>query len=552
MRTPRSSIQAVLVVGALVITSLLINPNRATAGTPVQGPISTDTSWTADGSPYWVEGDVVVLSPANLTVEPGVEVLFNGLYAIYVEGVLYSVGTPASAIDFTSNLSTPSPGDWKGLQVNATGRATIRHTNITYSTRGIVLEGSPGNIVSHSSIAWNSDSGIAVKRPSWSNELDSNTIRNNSRGILLDWNTSSNTISNNNISFNEIGMECDGCGPDNIIERNDIHGNGIHAIQMRGKNNIIRRNLVHANAFGVTGHEYTWCCAAIVDVPVSAIYSEDVLTDNSIVDNRIIGNNGSGIVAFCGSYWNAERNHIQGNEIGISTHSFKEAHWAVSGVNATHNVVVENDIGVQIVDWTQYSIGDYSLFTENDFIENALHVDDEFGSTWSDVHTRKGNFWSGFSETCPDWERDGTCDFPYFIGFDEQNNEIIEDSYPLKFPAVWRGPQGGHWPVADADGPYFGQVGKRIQFNGQDSLDPDGAIVTYYWDLGDGDFGGGSNPERTYWWPATYSVLLVVWDDDYMWGMCNTTATIAEGFNSPHTPLSNGPVSGIPVPLPGP
>ncbi|MCJ2669723.1 MAG: hypothetical protein LN416_04340 [Candidatus Thermoplasmatota archaeon] len=131
MRTPRSSIQAVLVVGALVITSLLINPNRATAGTPVQGPISTDTSWTADGSPYWVEGDVVVLSPANLTVEPGVEVLFNGLYAIYVEGVLYSVGTPASAIDFTSNLSTPSPGDWKGLQVNATGRATIRHTNTT-------------------------------------------------------------------------------------------------------------------------------------------------------------------------------------------------------------------------------------------------------------------------------------------------------------------------------------------------------------------------------------------------------------------------------------
>ena len=91
MRTPRSSIQAVLVVGALVITSLLINPNRATAGTPVQGPISTDTSWTADGSPYWIEGDVVVLSPANLTVEPGVEVLFNGLYTIYNgEGPIYS------------------------------------------------------------------------------------------------------------------------------------------------------------------------------------------------------------------------------------------------------------------------------------------------------------------------------------------------------------------------------------------------------------------------------------------------------------------------------
>ena len=166
MRTPRSSIQATIVVGILVITSLLINPNRATAGTPVQGPISTDTSWTADGSPYWVEGDVVVLNPANLTVEPGVEVLFNGLYAIYVEGVLYSVGTPASAIDYTSNPSTPSPGHWKGLQVNATGRATIRHTDITHSTHGIVLEGSSNSTVANAYIALNSDSSISVRNGS--------------------------------------------------------------------------------------------------------------------------------------------------------------------------------------------------------------------------------------------------------------------------------------------------------------------------------------------------------------------------------------------------
>ncbi|MFQ6106760.1 MAG: hypothetical protein ACE5QF_04140 [Thermoplasmata archaeon] len=111
MRSPRPSIEGFLVVGAPVLAFLLISPDRAAAGTPVQGPISTLTTWTQVGSPYWVEGDITVLSQANLTIEPGVEVFFNGLYAIYVEGKLYAVGSPASVIVFTSNLSTPSPGD---------------------------------------------------------------------------------------------------------------------------------------------------------------------------------------------------------------------------------------------------------------------------------------------------------------------------------------------------------------------------------------------------------------------------------------------------------
>lgn len=515
MRTPRSSIQAVLVVGVLVITSLLINPNRATAGTPVQGPISTDTSWTVDGSPYWVEGDVVVLSPANLTVEPGVEVLFNGLYAIYVEGVLYSVGTPASAIDYTSNLSTPSPGDWKGLQVNATGRATIRHTNITYSVRGIVLEGSSNNL------------------------LESNTIRSNDNGVLISGGTSS-TIKGNIISLNENGINCHSGCSGNTIEHNDISMNGYHGIRMVGYGNIIRDNTISGNGYAGTRWDSYWCFGGISNPEVqSAIYSalEYSPDPNQILNNTIAGNAGAGLAVDCGSQEHLEGNVIRDNDKGISIiggHGIGGPHSQVTSVG---NVIMENDVGVEI--GPVHDEG--SEFQNNDFIDNIVHVlDNEAGNAYG------RNFWSGFSETCEDWERDGTCNTPYWIG------ASVFDMNPSKFPSVWRGPPGGQSPISDGGGPYFGRTGQTISFNGTGSSDPDGTIMNYYWDFGDGGFGVGPSPERAYWWTGSFSVLLIVWDDDYMWGMCNTTATIAEGFNSPHTPQSNGPVSGIPVPLPGP
>jgi hypothetical protein len=65
------------------------------AGTSVCGPITADTTWTEAGSPYVVCGTYppVVSEGVTLTVEPGVEVLFDPKGRLTVQGMLTAIGT---------------------------------------------------------------------------------------------------------------------------------------------------------------------------------------------------------------------------------------------------------------------------------------------------------------------------------------------------------------------------------------------------------------------------------------------------------------------------
>ncbi len=56
-------------------------------------------------------------------------------------------------------------------------------------------------------------------------------------------------------------------------------------------------------------------------------------------------------------------------------------------------------------------------------------------------------------------------------------------------------------------------VGERLSFSGADSTDPDGRIVSYAWDFGDGTTGSGVNVTHSYKAAGTYKVTLTVTDD---------------------------------------
>jgi PKD repeat protein len=68
-------------------------------------------------------------------------------------------------------------------------------------------------------------------------------------------------------------------------------------------------------------------------------------------------------------------------------------------------------------------------------------------------------------------------------------------------------------PVANPGGPYSGGVGQNIQFDGSGSSDPDGNMLTYAWNFGDGQLGSGPMPVHVYLLANTYLVTLTVTDD---------------------------------------
>jgi len=84
-------------------------------------------------------------------------------------------------------------------------------------------------------------------------------------------------------------------------------------------------------------------------------------------------------------------------------------------------------------------------------------------------------------------------------------------------------------PIADADGPYYEKPLKSITFDGSGSYDPDGTIISYEWDFGDGYTGIGVNPTHIYDDLGDYVIILNVTDDGGKTDTDTTFATIGYG-----------------------
>jgi len=69
-------------------------------------------------------------------------------------------------------------------------------------------------------------------------------------------------------------------------------------------------------------------------------------------------------------------------------------------------------------------------------------------------------------------------------------------------------------------------TGETISFDASDSSDPDGSIVNYSWDFGDGAKGTGVSVQHAYSQDGTYTVTLTVTDDDGATDTISATKTV--------------------------
>jgi parallel beta-helix repeat protein len=287
-------------------------------GTPVSGSITTDTIWDLSSNPYIVIGDVWVEVGVTLTIDPGVQVRFDGYYSIYVNGTINAVGADTNRINITSNMATPLPSDWRNIQINPNGHADMEYNDISYGS-SFYFRASSNNTIANSTISynkyglyfdWSSNNTIAnttfssneyglYSNSSSSNKIVNNTISNSSYGLYFNW-SSNNRLVYNSVSNSSYSLYFNSSSS-NVIANNSIFSNNNSSIVWYGigfinsSGSIIMNNSIFNKIRGISLYE----------------------SSNNLIENNNILENENGI-HFEGSSNNTiMKNNIASNGWGI-------------------------------------------------------------------------------------------------------------------------------------------------------------------------------------------------------------------------------------------
>lgn len=112
--------QGLLRASAVLLLSL--QTVSAIGDTSVGGSVTTNTQWSAEGSPYVLTSTVVVSAGVTLSIAPGVTVRFGSSAGLDVRGTLVAAGTEASPV-----VMTPAPGvrSSGGLRFTGSGYSAL-------------------------------------------------------------------------------------------------------------------------------------------------------------------------------------------------------------------------------------------------------------------------------------------------------------------------------------------------------------------------------------------------------------------------------------------
>ncbi len=125
---------------AVIATATLVClPTAARPSTTVTGLTPTAT-WTLAGSPYRVTGTVTVPAGDTLTIEPGVDVLFDTDVPFVIHGRLAAIGTQSDSIRFEAGTAP----EWGGLRISGGDTSRIRFARISGGNAEGSVSGSIG------------------------------------------------------------------------------------------------------------------------------------------------------------------------------------------------------------------------------------------------------------------------------------------------------------------------------------------------------------------------------------------------------------------------
>lgn len=116
----------------------------------------------------------------------------------------------------------------------------------------------------------------------------------------------------------------------------------------------------------------------------------------------------------------------------------------------------------------------------------------------------------------------------------------------IYFSSLISGPTTNKPPVANFT--YYPQKGEApltVHFDASLSYDPDGQIVRYDWDFGDGSFGTGKLVSHTYTREGLFQVRLIVTDDKGKTGIIIKSVEVLKPNQPPVAAFNFSPITGI-------
>ncbi|UCE35953.1 MAG: right-handed parallel beta-helix repeat-containing protein [Thermoplasmata archaeon] len=335
------------------------------------GHITENTTWYHSQSPYYIEGDVYVDENITLTIEPGVDVRFNGGNGLYIDGFLNAVGTSNRIINFSSNKTSPTTSDWEGIQINSTGHAEISYCNITYANYSICLSHTSNNNITNNNISSGSIYGIYLDH-SQNNHIKANNIFSIWFSCIRLSSSSNNDIIDNDIFQSELwdGINLLSSSNNNSIVDNRIFSHTKYGIYLdSSSNNSIIKNHVYSN-----GEE---------NIYIVLSSDNNLIMENNVSDSNI------GI-----ELSSSENNTVICNK--VFSHSTVGIFLLSSSNNdIMKNNILENNLGIHM-----FSNSHYNQICHNNIMDNTNQaLDDQNDNIWNHSYPKGGNYWSDFDES---------------------------------------------------------------------------------------------------------------------------------------------------------